>query len=240
MRRQPPQPTAGDVGDGRLAARPGVITRANPAGLQSLGLVPRRDTLLYVPPTYDPQCAAPLAVLLHGAGGEAQGGLSLFQPFADEWGIISLAPASRGSTWDVIRGGWGQDVAVIDQALGQVFSRYNIDPAKIAIGGFSDGESYALSIGITNGDLLGHLIAFSPGFMAPADQRGAPRIYISHGTRDDVLPIDRCSRRLAPLLQRADYDVTYHEFDGPHVVPPDVARAAAVWFINGDRDRVSS
>jgi phospholipase/carboxylesterase len=37
-----------------------------------------------------------------------------------------------------------------------------------------------------------------------------------------VLPIDRCSRRLVPELQRAGYDVTYEEFDGGHVVPPSV------------------
>jgi phospholipase/carboxylesterase len=31
-------------------------------------------------------------------------------------------------------------------------------------------------------------------------------------------------------LERAGYEVRYREFDGGHVVPPDVAREAASWF----------
>jgi phospholipase/carboxylesterase len=95
----------------------------------------------------------------------------------------------------------------------------------VALGGFSDGASYALSLGLTNGDLFTHLIAFSPGFMAPGGEVGRPRCYVAHGTRDAVLPIDRCSRRLVPVLERAGYAVRYHEFDGPHTVPrPSPAR----------------
>ncbi len=125
---------------------------------------------------------------------------------------------------------YGPDIALLDSALAQTFSRYAIDPNHIAVGGFSDGASYALSVGITNGDLFTHVIAFSPGFMAPARQQGKPRLLISHGTRDQVLPIDRCSRKLVPQLQRAGYDVLYREFDGPHTLPTEIARKALTWF----------
>ncbi|HET7077939.1 MAG TPA: phospholipase, partial [Chloroflexia bacterium] len=90
--------------------------------------------------------------------------------------------------------------------------------------------SYALSVGLTNGDLFTHILAFSPGFLASAGQTGTPRIFISHGIHDSVLPIDRCSRRIVPSLRDADYAVSYKEFDGPHTVPPDIARAAVQWF----------
>ena len=96
----------------------------------------------------------------------------------------------------------------------------------MAVGGFSDGASYALSLGITNGDLFTHVMAFSPGFMAPAGQMGSPRIFVSHGTRDGVLPIDRCSRKIVPQLERADYDVLYREFDGGHTISPEIALEA--------------
>jgi predicted esterase len=168
--------------------------------------------------------------MLHGAGGDARGGLKLLMPLADSAGLILLAPASRQKTWDIIFGQYGPDIAFIDTALEKVFSRYAIDYARIAVGGFSDGASYALSVGITNGDLFTHVIAFSPGFMAPARQEGEPRLFISHGTQDQVLPIDRCSRKLVPQLQRAGYDVVYREFDGPHTLPPDIARSALTWF----------
>jgi predicted esterase len=37
------------------------------------------------------------------------------------------------------------------------------------------------------------------------------------------------------VLERAGYDVTYREFDGPHTVPPDIAREAADWFVGDTR-----
>lgn len=33
-------------------------------------------------------------------------------------------------------------------------------------------------------------------------QAGSPKVYISHGVHDEVLPIDRCSRRLLPSLKQ--------------------------------------
>ncbi len=51
-----------------------------------------------------------------------------------------------------------------------------------------------------------------------------------NGTRDEALPIDVCSRRIVPRLEQAGYDVTYREFNGPHTVPPQIAREAVGWF----------
>ncbi len=217
---------------GRLLARPSTPAQADTAagGLHHLGLATERDALLYVPRGYQSDQPVPLVLLLHGAGGIAEHGLSLLQPFADDARLLLLAPASRGRTWDVILGDYGPDVAFVEQALAHTFRRYAVDSARCAIGGFSDGASYALSLGLTNGDLFTHVIAFSPGFMAPREQQGKPRLFISHGTSDDVLPIDRCSRRIVPVVQRAGYDVRYREFDGPHTVPPDIAQEAVAWF----------
>ena len=131
----------------------------------------------------------------------------------------------------ISRGRYGADVRFIDRALENVFARYAVDPKRVAVGGFSDGASYALSLGVTNGDLFTHVLAYSPGFMAPAAQRGAPRLYVSHGTDDRVLPIDRCSRRLVPRLKEAGYGVLYREFEGPHTVPPQIARESLEWFL---------
>jgi predicted esterase len=215
---------------GRILARPIQINEAALGGLQPLGLGAGRDGLLYVPASYQASQPAPLVLMLHGAGGNAHQALALFQHLADASGLILLAPDSRDQTWDIILGGYGSDIAFIDSALEQTFSRYAIDPARIAIAGFSDGASYALGVGITNGDLFTHVIAFSPGFMAPVAQRGEPRLFISHGKWDKVLPIDRCSRKIVPQVQQAGYDVVYQEFDGSHVVPETIARAAVTWF----------
>ena len=217
---------------GRLLARPGQPAGTATPGLHALHLDPKRDALLYVPAGYEPDRPAPFVLSLHGAGGNQMSGLFPLSDLADEAGLILLSPASRGQTWDVIRGGYGPDVTFIERAMVTAFARCAVDPTRIAVGGFSDGASYALSLGITNGDLFGHVLAFSPGFMAPADQRGEPRIFISHGTKDEVLAIDRTSRRIVPQLERAGYDVQYREFDGPHTVPPEIAREGLDWFVS--------
>ena len=66
--------------------------------------------------------------------------------------------------------------------------------------------------------------------MAPAGRRGSPCVFVSHGTRDGVLPIDSCSRKIVPQLKRADYEVRYREFDGGHTIPPEIVLEAVSWF----------
>ena len=205
-----------------------------PTGLHSLRPGDARgDHLLYVPESYEPECPAPLAVVLHGAGGRGRDAVDLLRPLADASGIVLLAPTSRQYTWDVIVGGYGPDVEALDRILEDVFLRYALDPSRLAIGGFSDGASYALSLGIDNGDLFSYVIAFSPGFMAPSARFGAPSFFVSHGTRDDVLPIGLCSRRIVPQLKRIGYEVTYREFEGGHTVPPEISLEALDLFVSG-------
>src|SRR5215212_11862695 len=131
---------------GRLGARPVQVTGAPPLSLLPLMLGSARDSYLYVPASYQAERPAPLVLLLHGAGGHARQGLELLRSLADAAGLLLLAPASREHTWDLLVGRrYGFDLALIDRALEQTFSRYAIDPARLAIGGFSDGASYALT-----------------------------------------------------------------------------------------------
>ncbi|WP_219412934.1 alpha/beta hydrolase [Pseudonocardia nigra] len=219
-------------GPARIDARPPATAPAPaaPPGTHALDLGPGPEVLLHVPPGLD---AAParLVLTLHGAGGDARAGLGPLLPLADAHRLLLLSPSSHDSTWDVIRGGWGPDVRRIDDALEQVFTGYPVDPTRVCASGFSDGASYALSVGLANGDLFTHVIAFSPGFVAPVDRVGAPQVYISHGRSDTVLPIDRTTRRIVPRLRAADVPVDVHEFDGPHIVPTEIAEEAVRWFV---------
>lgn len=227
-KRKQPEPD-----DGHLAARPGTRAATAAPGLHRLGLDSGRDGLLYVPAGLPADGPVPLVLMLHGAGGTGQGVLGIAQAMADQLGMVVLAPDSRGRTWDIILGEYGPDVAFLDRALEAAFALCVVDAGRMAVGGFSDGASYALSLGVANGDLFTHVLAFSPGFMAPPAQRGAPRVYVSHGTGDTVLPIERCSRRLVPRLQNAGYALLYREFEGAHTVPAAIAREAFAWFADG-------
>lgn len=215
--------------DGRLTARlrAGAVTSAK--GQSALGLDEARDAILRLP-AGAAGAQFPLFVLFHGAGGSAQGALRRMGSALDEAGVAVLAPNSRGSTWDAIRSRFGPDVTFLNRALERVFDTVAVDPARIAIGGFSDGATYALSLGLINGDLFSHVLAFSPGFVVDGTPHGTPRIFISHGRADDILPIDRCGRRIAAELRKHGYDVTLREFDGGHEIPTDIARAGMQWF----------
>ena len=207
---------------GRIAAQLRSTSTTPARGTRALALDRDRDALLAMPDNV-PDGTMPLIVLLHGAGGSGTGILRRFGKFATQAGLAVLAPDSRNGTWDAIRGGFGPDVRFLSRALERVSESVAVDRSRISIGGFSDGATYALSLGVINGDLFQRIVAFSPGFILGGELQGKPRIFVSHGTADRVLPINRCSRVVVPALQNRGYDVTYREFEGGHEVPAAIA-----------------
>lgn len=214
--------------NGKLTARPREGVKTQGAGQIALGVDRDRDALLYLPQSAR-QSSLPLLVMLHGA---TQGPEDMFWYLGkthEEAGVAVLAPRSRDTTWDAIGGSFGEDVEYLNRVLERVFETVSIDPARLAVGGFSDGASYALSLGLINGDLFRSIVAFSPGFLISGSSSGKPRIFISHGTHDHILPIDRCGRRVAAGLIARGYDITFREFDGDHEIPAAVAREGLMW-----------
>jgi phospholipase/carboxylesterase len=219
-------------GDGHLRARFKTPTRTIDPGEHALDLGQDRDGLLILPRSYRADRPAPMFVVLHGAGGSARRVASIFAAAAGDAGVILLVPESRDRTWDAIHDRFGPDVDFLDRAMNHAFDRCAVDRTRLAIGGFSDGATYGLSIGLASGDLFTCILACSPGFIVPSTTRGKPRVYMSHGTKDQILPIDSTSRRILPDLQRAGYTVKYREFDGPHAVPPTIAAEAITFLQN--------
>jgi phospholipase/carboxylesterase len=216
----------------RLTARPqpGLPSALPAPGTQPLDLGVERPPLLHVPPGLAGGSPVPLVVALHGAGGTAETGLGILGGLADEHGLLVLAPASRGPTWDVATGRSGEDTALMDRALARVFATVPVDPGRTAVAGFSDGASYALGLGLANGDLFPRVVAFSPGFVPRVSREGRPAVFVSHGDADEVLPVERTGRPIVRALRDEGYDVTYREFAGGHAVPHEVAVAAVDWL----------
>jgi phospholipase/carboxylesterase len=199
------------------------------AGRHVLQLDGRPGGTLYVPPTYDARAPAPLLVWLHGAGGTGVVSVQL-AALADEFGFVVLAPDAREWTWDAILGEWGPDVTFVQRAMAHTRERYAIDRERIWLGGFSDGASYALALGISYGNVFRKVYAGAPGLMAPIDVNGRPPIFISHGVDDRTMPIEDTSRKFVPRLRALGYDVTYREHEGRHQLPPTILRDVVEWF----------
>ncbi len=217
-----------ETNDGRLTARPRTDVETSAKRESALGLDPTRDAILQLPEKIT-DGPLPLLVLLHGAGGSAEGVLGRLGSAPDEAGVAVLVPASRDFSWDAIRNSFGPDVTFVNRALERVFDTLAVDPARIAVGGFSDGATYAVSLGLINGDLFRRVVAFSPGFVIEGTPHGTPQFFVSHGVADPILPIDRCSRLIVSGLRKRGYDVELREFDGGHEVPVDIARDGMRW-----------
>lgn len=201
--------------DGRLTLT-GVFDpgKASPPGTFQIGGGARR-TVLFVPRSPPPPAGYPLALMMHGATQRAQFAPAAFGEAAERLGLVMVAPNSASQTWDLSRGPHGTDAATIQAALDGALQRTPIDRRRIACCGFSDGASYALSLGVTDGDLFSDILAFSPGFMVPGEPHGKPRVFISHGRQDNILPFSG-ARRIARTLKSRGYDVEFYAFKGGH------------------------
>lgn len=218
---------------GRLSFRPGAAPDkpALPAGRHHLGIAGERDAVLIVPENLPGDRPAPLLLMFHGAGGSADKVLPFLIDHAKLRGFLLLLPQSQFSTWDLVIGGNGPDLERLERALNEVASRFALDPKRLGFAGFSDGGSYALSAGMTNGDVASHVMVFSGGFMSVFQQNGAPRIFIAHGLQDEQLPIETSARPHVAKLMAAGYDVTAIEFKGPHHIEPAVVTLAMDFFL---------
>jgi predicted esterase len=90
-----------------------------------------------------------------------------------------------------------------------------------------------LTLGVANGELFPAIMALSPGGIVGRGQVGAPRIFVSHGTLDDVLPIARAGDAVVRKLREAGYRVTYRRFRGGHEASRATSAAAIRWFLAG-------
>lgn len=218
---------------GRMSFRPGAapVAAPLPPGRHGLSFAEGREAVLVVPEGLSADAPLPLLVMLHGAGGEANRVLPHLVAHARARRFLLLAPQSMYPTWDIVVGGHGPDLERLDGALSMVAAHFRIDPARLAFAGFSDGGSYALSLGLTNGDVVSHVIGLSAGFMNAFTQTGKPRVFLAHGRSDSQLPIETSAHPHARRLLESGHDLTLQPFDGDHVIVPWVVARAVEFFL---------
>ena len=172
-----------------------------------------------------------LVLIFHGAGGSPREGLFAFREAWEEPGLVLLAPGSLGSTWSALHDHEDRDLETVNRGLAETWKRCRIDARRVAVGGFSDGATHALSIGLQNGGIFHSVMALSPGRLLDVAHRGRPRVFIAHGTGDHVLPYSRTRASIVPGLRGSGYSVTFRSFTGGHEVPTSISRAAVRWYL---------
>jgi predicted esterase len=152
--------------------------------------------------------------VLHGAGQTPADALEAFRGGWTERGLVLIAPASKGQTWSILTSPQDLDLESVNFTLAEAYKRCTIDRRRIAVGGFSDGASYALTLGVSNGDLFPAVMALSPGRSSLAIRSAFPAS-LFHGT------LTRCCRieiagDLSCRSPRCGYPVTYRRLRGGH------------------------
>ncbi|SOU87807.1 alpha/beta hydrolase [Tenacibaculum dicentrarchi] len=193
-----------------------------------------------------------LLILLHGYGSNEEDLFSFAQELPEDMLIVSAqAPYQMGGgafawyaiNFDAVKGKFSDleqaatSVTKIANFIDEIKSKYNTNPDKTFILGFSQGAilSYALSFNYPN--KVQHVIALS-GYIDEnliKNQQENTKIttdyYISHGTVDQVIPVD-WARKAPVFLNANNLKNDYSEYNVGHGVAPQNFYSFKKWIEN--------
>jgi hypothetical protein len=188
---------------------------------------------LSIPPTYQPTNNYGLVVCLHGAGFTGEAYLERWQVRLGKDYVLACPTVPTGAWFT--RGAEELVLATIRS----VQRRYHIDPDRIFLTGMSNGGIGTWVIGMHDAPMFAGLAPMASGLdnvLMPflANLRSTP-IYIIHGSKDDVMPVE-LSRSITKELTRLGYPYVYREHDrehpvaGGHFFPKEELPELVTWF----------
>ena len=183
----------------------------------------------------------PLLVMLHGYGSNEQDLFSFAQELPPELLIVSArAPLSMGFggyAWYSINFEADRDnfsnleeanfaLGEIDKFLDGVIETYDPDPKRVFLMGFSQGTILSLAYALNHPGKIQHVLALS-GYVnqkllktpLEADAYAKLDIFASHGTVDQVIPVE-WARRTPGFLEKLNIEYVYKEYPVGHGVAP--------------------
>src|SRR4026208_1364533 len=168
---------------------------------------------LSVPLTYQPSRGYALIVCLHGAGFTGDVYLERWQARLGEDYILAC-PTYPAGAWFTRR---AEDLVLA--TIRHVRQRYHLDPDRIFLTGMSNGGIGAWVIGMHDAPLFAGIAPMAGGLdnvLMPflANLRSTP-IYIIHGAKDQVMPVE-LRRTITKELTRLGYPFVYREHDREH------------------------
>lgn len=131
--------------------------------------------------------------------------------------------------------GIGASITLLDRFLTEVIAAYNLDPARIYVGGFSQGAAMAGAYALLRPDRVAGAIMAS-GFLPPdtegryhtGEAAGHP-FFQAHGTADPVVSITY-ARMTRDFLETTPVDLTYREYPMGHEVSFDELHDLRHWL----------
>lgn len=201
-----------------------------------------------LPETYQEKPA--MVLLMHGVGSNEEDMFRLGNEFSGNVVVVSArAPftiAPGRYAWfalEVIDGlrKINEEQAeksrqVINLFVNQLSEKYNVDPQRVYIGGFSQGGIMAYSTGLTYPKKFAGIFAFSSRLLSEVkplikDKKELAhlKLFIAHGTEDQTLVVEYgrdAKAFLAPLLPKLEY----HEYKMAHAVVAEELEDFKIWL----------
>lgn len=192
-----------------------------------------------------------LLVLLHGVGSNEQDLFALSAQIPDRYYVLSLrapyrmAPGAFAWFDYSIEPGGGRRIdetqeaasrALLAQVVESASEQLDIPPERVLVAGFSQGACMALSLLLTQPELMraaivwhGRLMEQALAAAAPPDALSGHALWVSHGTHDDVIPIAH-AQSIAHHVATLPLTLTYREFPSAHEIRPSELAACVSWM----------
>jgi phospholipase/carboxylesterase len=183
----------------------------------------------------------PLLLLLHGYGSNEEDLFSFATELPDEYYVVSArAPydmmygsyawyainfdADENKFSDIKQAKESRDL--IANFIDELVATYAIDASDVTLIGFSQGCILSYAIAVSYPEKVQRVVAMSGYFNAEIAKPNFEqndfsnlKIFASHGTVDQVVPVD-WARKAAPLLKELGIDIVYKEYPVGHGVAP--------------------
>jgi predicted esterase len=130
------------------------------------------------------------------------------------------------------------DLDFLEYAYDQIFRRYPVDAERLGLLGYSDGASYALSVGLSNPELFRAVMAWAAGFVAIEHEAAAqdtrrPAVLIEYGTHDELFPFEQVAVPMREQLEAFGCTVTFRvDQGGRHWPSGEFQDEALDWFFS--------
>lgn len=125
---------------------------------------------------------------------------------------------------------------LLADTLAGLSRQLGVPPERVIVGGFSQGGIMSLSLLLTQPQLVhGAMVLHSRlldevlPFVAPEAQLQGKQLWVSGGTRDQVLPVAH-SQSIREQVQKLPITLRYTEFPNAHEITQDELAGAMQWL----------